>query len=527
MGIIPSMAPVHGADNGERHAVRGALIMSVWTLLSRILGFVRDAFMLSVLGASSTQGAFLLAWTIPNLFRRLLGEGAVSAAVQPALVLAAKEEGEAAAKTLFAAFQGVFLLVLAGLILLGEGAIFLAYRALGENPLHHDLRETLWFSAALLPYLLPICLCALAAAPQNLRHRFLLPSLAPVILNVVWIVGLWWTASHYSFDFEILHVLWIWVLAGGFLQWGLQWPGLKAIHWPLCPCFQWHHPRRSQALKAFLPALLGMAALQINVALDQVLVRALVNGEANNYTFYANRMLHLPLALVGIAAMTGAMPLFSRLAASKQLDVLSTALRRGCESSLLLIIAAAVGLAVIAHPALTLLFEHGSFTADDVGLLVPTLRAYLWVLPFATLGGLLTRAHQSLGSYKTAAWAALASIPVNLGLDWFWLPRYGVVAAGWATTLSLAVQCGVLWSMLPRLGLRAPVGLLSLPELVLPGLSAGGAAALVLRFGPDVYTVFGLAVAIVAGVGGGAMATWVLRPQDLQGFVRALARKKT
>lgn len=500
--------------------------MAIWTLLSRVLGFVRDAVMLAVLGASAGQGAFLLAWTIPNLFRKLLGEGAVSAAVQPALTNAEAESGEGAAKSLFASFQGFLLLVLVGIVVLGE-LIILLWRSTLDPTLADDaeLLRTLGFTALLLPYVIPICLCALAAAPQNLRQRFLLPSLAPVLLNVVWITGLVWTSSRSEDPERILQVLWIWVLVGGILQWGLQWRGLRAIRWPILPRFRLGDRRRNRALAAFVPAMIGMAALQVNVALDQVLVRGLVDDAANNYSFYANRMLHLPLALVGVAAMTGSMPLFSRLAASRRLEELSGALRRGCESTLLLICAAGIGMAVVGHPLLSLLFQRGAFTPEDVDILAPTLNAYLWVLPFATVGGLLTRAHQSLGSYRLPALAALVSVPVNLALDWFLLPIYGVPGAGWATTASMAVQTLILMSALPAVGLRRPVHLRSMPGVLLPAMAAGGAAQAMMSYGPDPYSIPGIALAIAAGVAAGGAATLVLRPQDFKDLLGAVRRR--
>lgn len=520
------MAAVSENDGGGRHALRGALVMSVWTLVSRVLGFVRDALMLSIFGASAGQGAFLLAWTVPNLFRKLLGEGAVSAAVQPALMKAEVEEGEDCAKALFASFQGFLVVLLVAVVVIGELMIWGWRSQLDPGPENSDLRRTLYFSGFLLPYVIPICLCALCAAPQNLRDHFWRPALAPVMLNAVWILGLWVLSSSFDSNQAIIEGLCVVVLVGGFLQWTLQWTGLHDMGWPVKPHFQKHDARRNRAIRAFAPALLGMAALQINVAIDQVLVRSLVSESANNYSFYANRMLHLPLALVGVAAMTGSMPLFSKLATQGKLKELATALTRGCESTLLLICAAGIGLGVIAHPLLTLMFQHGEFTADDVNLLTPTLRAYLWVLPFATIGGMLTRAHQSLSSYRLPAIAAAVSIPVNLLLDVILLPRMGVPGAGWATTASMAVQTVILLFSMSALGLTRPVRARRLPGVLLPGILAGSAAWLSLELLPEELPMPGLDVGLAVLVGGvtGAVATWMTRPEDFRELVRALRR---
>jgi putative peptidoglycan lipid II flippase len=496
--------------------MRGALLTSFWTLLSRILGFARDAYMASVFGMGAAQGAFNLAWTFPNLFRRLFGEGAVSAAVQPALARAEAEEGEEAAKRLYAGFMGFLLLVLVGIAVVGEAVVWIWRSSLEQSVANHDLRRTLLFAALLLPYLIPICMCALAGAPQNLKRRFLLTALAPILLNVIWIGGLWFNTTATDVVGTQLHGLWIWILLGGTVQWAVQLPGVFGVGWPLVPHFGKLSKRLRAALRAFAPALIGLAALQISMSVDQILIRILVGPEANNYSHYANRMLHLPLALVGIAAMTGAMPMFSRLAAARKMNEMSVALRRGCESSLLLMCAAGVGLAVVAHPTLTLLFEHGTMTPDKINRLTPTLLAYLWILPVAAVSGMVIRAHQSLGSYRIPA------IPLNLLLDWFLLPIYGVPAAGWATAIAMSLQTGILLFTLSTVGLRVPIALTALPTLLMPATLAGAAAWLSVHYGPNPYSVIGLAVAIVAGAVGGAVGAWIFRRQDFRDLLSAL-----
>jgi len=502
--------------------MRGALLTSFWTLLSRILGFVRDAYMASVFGMSDAQGAFNLAWTFPNLFRRLFGEGAVSAAVQPALARAEAEEGEEAAKRLYAGFMGFLLLLLVGLTVIGELLIIIWRSSLSSIEANFETRRTLLFAAFLLPYLIPICMCALAGAPQNLKRRFLLTALAPVLLNIAWIGGLWINVIS-SDDAEVrLSNLWIWILAGGILQWAVQLPGVFGVGWPVMPRFGKLSKRLRAALKAFAPALVGLAALQVSITIDQLLIRALVGPDANNYSHYANRMLHLPLALVGIAAMTGAMPMFSRLAAGRKMTEMSLALRRGCESSLLLMCAAGIGLAVVAHPTLTLLFEHGTMTPEKIDRLTPVLLAYLWILPVAAISGMVVRAHQSLGSYRIPALAAVAVIPLNLLLDWFLLPIYGVPAAGWATAIAMCVQTVILLATLSTIGLRIPIALASIPTLLAPALLAACTAWLSMEYGPNPYSVIGLSAAIISGMIGGALGAWIFRRQDLRDLLQAL-----
>lgn len=514
-----------------RGALRGALVTAVWTLVSRVLGFARDAVMLATFGASAATGNFVIAWMVPNLFRRLFGEGAVSAAVQPALARAQAEHGEAEAKQLFARFQGLLLGVLAVLVVGGEVVVLSWHAWLQQAAVapgaeaaasrSADL-EALVLTAWLLPYVLPICLTALAGAPQQLGGRFSLPALAPAILNVVWIS--WLLILGPGAD-----IVWLpaGVLVGGLAQWLLQWPGLRADGWPLLPRLPGRDPELRRTVRSFLPVLLGLAAIQLNLMVDQILVRELVSEDANSYTYAANRLLQLPMALVGISAATAAMPLFARLAAEGRRAELSAHLRTGTELTLLLMIAAGGGLFVLAGPVITVLFEHGRFTAEDTAALSPVLQAYLWSLPAAALIGLAARACQACGNLRGPAQAAVAAIPVNLGLDLLLLPKWGVAGAGYATAVALSFQFLLLARMLRGLELGAVVRWARLPGLLLPGIAATGAAWGCSRaLGEQAETVLGVTLGIAIGVLAAALSARLLLPNDFAQLVAVLRRRR-
>ncbi len=518
----------HKAE-GHR-AVRGAVVTSAWTLLSRVLGYVRDALMAAVVGMSPGFGAFALAWTVPNLFRRLFGEGAVSAAVQPALARAEKEASHEVARGLYASVHGTLILLLLGTLAIGEIVVLSWRSALPADADNFEARRTLLYTAWLLPYVVPICLCALAAAPQNLTGRFVRPAFAPVLLNLVWILVLIGAlAPESAVDAEargtrVLEMLLPAVVLGGFLQWALQFGGVRKSDYPLLPRFGRPDPRLRAALMTFAPALLGLAAMQLNVALDQLLIRALVDPSANTYAFLANRLLHLPLALVGIAAVTGAMPMFARLAIENRTDELSEALRRGCESTLLLMLAAGAGLWVTAEGVIQVLYENGRFTSEDTAILLPTLHAYLFCLPAAALIGMLTRVHQALGNYRGPAISAALSVPINLGLNVYLLPKYGVPAAGWATASALSLQVILLLVALPKMGLRQPLHGNKLLRVPVPALATAAVAYAVTQV-LDPGTIIGLIVAVGAGVLAAVAATAVVLPKDFRDLLNALRRR--
>ena len=504
----------------SKYAVRGALVNSALIMSSRVLGMVRDMAMLAFFGMSPLLGAFNIAWVVPNMFRRLLGEGAVAAAIQPALARAEEEDGIDAARELFAGFQATVLSALLSLLAIAWAALFL-YRGklIDENALHTNL-----FYLILLPYMVPICMCALASAPQNLHKHFFWPALAPILLNVCWIAGIVAGSLWVSDQGRQLYILCTFLLVGGALQWAVQLRGLKKIGWKFQ--LKWKAKLKSQksAFVMFIPALIGLAAMQINLLADQFLVRSLVGPEANTFTFIANRLLQLPIALVGIAAMTGAMPLFARLAAKNDIAGMNTNLRRASETTTMLLSCAMVGLTVLALPVVTVLFERGKVTPADSVLIAKTLQAYLWVLPILGLSGLLTRAYQAMHSYKLPMIAALIAIPVNLVLDIVWLPEYGTPAAGWATSASMLVQLLILLLGLSRHKLSFPLPIAKAWSWLLPVFAALGAALVLHNQVLPNHEVLNLVLSIMGGAVAAIGTMAITRKDDLAALLSAVRR---
>jgi|GEM_PF-4609406 putative peptidoglycan lipid II flippase len=501
-----------------KHAVRGALVNSALIMVSRILGLIRDVAMLAVFGLSPLLGAFNIAWVVPNMFRRLLGEGAVAAAVQPALARVEEDEGEDSARELFAGFQASVLSILLTVLAIAWVGLFV-YRGMISD---ESALQTNLFYLLLLPYMVPICMCALASAPQNLHGHFFWPAVTGVILNACWLVTVFAASYWASNDGEQLQILCGGILFGGMLQWGAQLRGLKKIGWTYSLKWKAQLSQQKQTFVKFVPALIGLAALQVNLLADQFLVRFIVGPEANTFSYIANRLLQLPLALVGVAAMTGAMPLFARLAAKKDFDGMNYNLRRASELTVTIMLCAFSGLFVLALPAIEVLFEHGKVTAADSELLASTLRAYLWVLPIAGVSGLLTRGLQALHSYKLPMIASIVAVPVNLILDIVLLPRYGVVAAGWATSIALLVQLLVLSVGLRSEHLRFPLPPKSVWSWMLPAVTTFAAAHYSHHFLLVEKPLANLLLAIACG-GVAALATMaVTRRTDLVGLLRAV-----
>ena len=164
----------------------------------------------------------------------------------------------------------------------------------------------LLLAALLLPYSIPICLSALATAPQHMSGRFLAPAAAPVILNLVWIGALLVAEPKLVEELDGTAIsLSLALLAGGILQYLVQLPGVRAAGFPMLPHAGFRSESGRRTVRDFLPAFVALAGVQINMALDQALVWGIVGAEANSFAYLSNRLLQLPLALIGIAVATG------------------------------------------------------------------------------------------------------------------------------------------------------------------------------------------------------------------------------
>lgn len=499
-----------------RRAARGAAVFGLVTMGSRVLGYARDALGAALFGASAELGAFNLAWLLPNLLRKLFGEGAISAAVLPALARSEAEEGRESALRLFARAQGLLFLVLLSVVLLGE-LVLTAWLAAAPST---DTEQVLRLARILLPYALPICMTAMAAGAQNLGGRFFWPAVAPAVLNGVWIGVLLALTGVGVEGRETVALGWLsaGLLVGGFLQWLLQQAPLRSQGWPLLPRLSFRDERLRVAARAFLPALLGLAAVQINLALDQVLARMLVGPEANNFTYLANRLLQVPLASVAIAGATGAFPRLAQLASRRESAAFSRTLVRAMEMTLLVLFPAGLGLALLAGPTALLLFEHGQFTAADSALLVKTLWAYLPSLLFAGPLALLVRAHYSHEDRLRPALLAAALVPLNIVLNIILLPRLGVPGAGWATSISLGVQTLLLWRSLRKHGVYLAIPAPRLARLLAPGAFMAVALSAFARIATEPFwnSFIGWAVGIVGGIAVVAITTATVLPDEFR-----------
>ncbi|REJ95994.1 MAG: murein biosynthesis integral membrane protein MurJ [Planctomycetota bacterium] len=469
----------------RRQLIAGLRITGFWTLTSRLLGMVRDMATAALLGLSGSgvMDAFVLAFRIPNLFRRLFGEGALAASYLP--VLTEKlERDRADAWRLASVALTLFAVVLVGLVLVGEllclaawlfveggaggsgAGVTTADGGSGESALLVGL------TALLLPYVLFICLAAQVSATLHALGRFGLPAFVPIVLNVVWIAAAVVVAPAVSDDKSgQAYVLAAAVLLGGSLQLGIQLPLLFRLGFRYD--FDWSRSRTSLAaiVASLLPMLLGLAITQINTLADSVLAYTLsaAAGEegspvawlggvvdypmrqgATAAIYYGERLYQFPVGMLGIAVATVIFPLLSRHAARREFARIGPDLSLGLRLVLFLSVPAAAGLALLAEPIARLLFERGEFSGEDARRTADMIQSYApGVWAYCALP-VVVRGFYALGNHTTPVRVGAGMVALNLALNLALVWSLAERGLAVATATSAAVQVVLLMLIFSR-----------------------------------------------------------------------------
>ncbi len=344
--------------------LRTLATVSSLTLLSRILGFVRDFVIARAFGAGMATDAFFVAFRLPNLLRRLFAEGAFSQAFVPLLAEYRNQRGEAETKALVARVASALFLIVIAVAALGVlGAPLLIYVSapgFAADADKFDLTVTL--TRITFPYILFMALVAMAAGILNTWGRFALPAFTPVLLNLSFI-GMALFAAPW-FDPPVLALAWA-VFLGGLLQLALQLPALGRIG--MLPRFQFapDDPGVRRVLKLMAPAVLGVSVAQVSLLINTIFASFLASGSVS-WLYYADRLMEFPAGLLGAALGTILLPSLSKAHAGDDPREFSALLDWGLRLTFLLTLPAAVGLALLGVPLISTLFQHGAFTAADV-----------------------------------------------------------------------------------------------------------------------------------------------------------------
>ena len=417
-----------------------------WTMVSRVLGLVRDQLMTATFGAGAVASAFLLAFQVPNLFRRLLGEGALATALVPPLAGKLEREGRPAALGFLNHVLARALPWMLGIMLLGMGLAIGLSLWLQEPRASLAAELTVWT----LPYLPLICAAALVTAAAQLLGRFGLGEIAAGCLNLCMIASLAW-AGPALFPLDLAaqaRVLCAATVLGGCLQLAIPLFGLRRLGWR--PVAGTADPRAWAELRAtFLPALLGAGVLQLNLLVSRFLAFGVDDAALTHY-HVANRVTELPVGLFSVSVAAVIFPALAQARAQGDAAALGRNFARGMRLILAINVAAALGLAVLAKPILLLLFQYGRFSADDAGASAALLVLFSAAMPLYALSALTARALTVVGRADVTLRAAAHALAANAALSPLLAHLAGVQGLAWANLAAAAWQLAVLRHHLRR-----------------------------------------------------------------------------
>ena len=425
--------------------LKNIVVVSLSTVGSRVLGLARDILIFAALGASAWNDAFILAFTLPNLFRRLLGEGALTSAMVPVFsdVLQRAGRSEAFAffnQVLLRLFTALMLLVAVGMVLFGS---------LARSGMLSD-RWTLGAELAvvLLPYMIFICLAAIVAAGLNLLGRFAVAACTPILLNLAMIGAL--AAGMWLSDDQARIVYWLCggVLFGGLLQ--LLVPAWDFARQGWRPRFEKRaSTQMSELWRLFLPGLMGAAILQVNILVSRLLAYSL-DESAVSVLYLASRLMELPLGIFTVAVATVFFPLLARAVSDQDDDGFAGALTQGMRLVVGISLPAGVGLLVLGEPILELLFRWGAFNTQNVAQTIPLIAIYGFGLPFYSAATFATRGLHACKDMKTPVRVAGLCLVVNLVSGLLLMQFYGARGLATGNVLAAIVQSVCLWRALSK-----------------------------------------------------------------------------
>lgn len=441
-----------GSQNPKpKGMARSAGIVSAFTMLSRVLGLARDVAIASVFGASMGADAFFVAFKVPNFMRRLFAEGAFAQAFVPVLTEYKTKRSHAEVQELINSVAGTLGAILG--LLTFVAVLTAPWLIMVFAPGFVDEPDKLGLAGEMLrltfPYLLFISLTAFAGSILNSYGRFAVPAFAPVLLNICLISAALWFSPLFSQP--ILALAWG-VLIAGVLQLILQLPFLARIGLFPKPKFSMFGPQQHEGVKQImtlmLPALFGVSVSQINLLLDTVLASFLETGSVS-WLYYSDRLVELPLGVIGIALATVILPSLSEKHAAQSPKAFSKTLDWAMRIVLLVGVPAAIALFVLAEPIITVLFQRGEFDARSVVMSAQSLRAYSVGLIAFMLIKVLAPGYFARQDTKTPVKIGIKAMVANMIFNLLLIWPLAHVGLALATSLSAFLNAG--WLLL---GLR-------------------------------------------------------------------------
>jgi putative peptidoglycan lipid II flippase len=497
------------ARTEEHQVVRALGSIGAATLASRLLGFVRDMVIALTFGAGGVTDAFVVAFRIPNMLRRLLGEGALSTAVIPVFTDYAVKRPRGEFARMFRAVLAAALAVLGVTTLCGVLAAPLVLRLIapgfGGDSAQGALAVLL--TRVMFPYLLLVGLGALAMGALNTYGRFFASALGPALLNVGIIGAVLLLARR--LDPPILSLA-IGVLVGGVAQLLIQVPGLRSLGLLVRPSLELGHPALGRVARLLLPAAFGLAAVQVTVFVNTLLASLLPTGSIS-FLYYADRVMEFPLGIFGIALASASLPAMSRAAARGDHAGVGTTLTFALGLSCYVTIPATVGLLALRTPIVRLLFERGEFTPADTAATVQALVGYTLGLVAFSGARIVAQSFYAAQAPAVAVKLGLWSVAVNVVAALTLMRPLGHTGLALASSIAAWVNFACLvWVARARFGGPDPRALaVSLARTTIASLVLAAFCAGVLQLWPSSASRAVEAAWLGATIAAGALVFWL------------------
>jgi putative peptidoglycan lipid II flippase len=414
-------------------STRATGIVGMAVLCSRVLGLIREMVFAGLFGAGKNLDAFLMAFRLPNLLRDLFAEGALSTAFITTFSKKIAVEGDESAWRLANKVATLTAMFMSAVTLLG--IVF----APDKTALTILLTRIMW------PFMLLVSLAALVMGILNAKHVFGPPAMASSYFNLGSIIGGvaigWWLDPH--FGARSLVGLAMGTLLGGAWQLTGQFPSLWRVGYKYRADFQWRDKGVRTVLALMAPAVIAASAVQVNVLINSGFAAGLGNGPVS-WLNIAFRLMQLPLGIFGVAIGTVTLPLVSKSAAVGNMDEFRAILARGMRLAFLLTIPSAIGLAMLASPIISVIYQHGRFTAEMTRQTAGALQFYaIGLVSYAVLK-VLTPAFYAIGQRNTPMIVSFLAIGANLFLNWLFTFRLGWGHRGLAFSTSLVATINFL-----------------------------------------------------------------------------------
>ena len=511
--------------------LRSASLITAITLLSRVFGYFRDQRVAFLLGAGIEADAYTIAYRIPNLLRRLVGEGAVSAAFIPIFSKYLTEENRKDAWEFANSMLTILTLAMAGVTVIGILAAPLLVRAIayGFTDTPGKVEMTALLTRIMFPYIFLISLAALAMGVLNSFHKFAAPAFASVLLNISIIVCSFVSGLFASPE----RALAVGVVIGGILQIAIQVPQLIRSGWRFRPRFDFANPGVRRVARLMGPVVVGVGVVQINIVVGGQFASFLGDGP-QMALYLSDRVMELVLGGYAIAIATVILPMMSKNAASGQVEQMRSTLNFAARMTLFITVPSTVGLVLLRGPIVQVLFEHGEFNAASTALTVQPLLFFALGLSAFSMVKVIVPAFYAVQDTRTPVRIASLAMLLNIMFNFAFFrplqvggPALATALAGFFNAITLmvifnrregSIDVRSILDSLTRFAVASlPLGFVSLMLINRPGFYFDQ---------PLSQRIFALVLTIVCAAGTYFLASYFLGCRELGEFRRTFLRRE-